>query len=149
MVRKNNLAILLLVFSLSFNPFVATKAAASNMGSLTIFSESGMAYVMTKIARNYSKKENIAISINFNSSSELIGNIDLGEPAALLADSAVARTVARRLLVYATGRALTPSAREACDRLIDELGPDATLHELVVRLVESDVFLPADGEPPS
>ena len=53
---------------------------ASDLNNLTIFSEGNMAYFLTEIARNYSSKENVAISTNFNSSSYLIDSIDLGEP---------------------------------------------------------------------
>lgn len=60
---------------------------AKNVENLTIFSENNMTYAMTKIVRNYAKKENIAISINFNSSSELINDIDSGEPADIFISS--------------------------------------------------------------
>lgn len=69
--------------------------------------------------------------------------------SALVADAALARTLARRLLVYATGRSLSPSAREASDHLADELGASGTLHELIVRLVELGAFLPDAGGPRS
>lgn len=49
--------------------------------NLTIFSESNTAYPLTKIARLYSSEGNAVVSINFSSSSDLIQNIDAGEPA--------------------------------------------------------------------
>ncbi len=48
-----------------------------------------MTYALAKIARYYSVKENIAISVDFNSSFELIENIDLGEPADIFISSHV------------------------------------------------------------
>lgn len=67
---------------------------------------------------------------------------------AVLEDGALVRTLARRLMVYATGRSLDPSARRACDRVALELGADASLEELVVRLVQLDCFLTAPGAQP-
>lgn len=60
---------------------------SSNVGNLTILSEENMTYALTKIVRDYAKKENVAISINFNSSSELINEIEEGEPADIFISS--------------------------------------------------------------
>lgn len=49
--------------------------------TLTIFAEQNMVQALTKIVSLYSQENNIIISINFNSSSELIDDIDMGEPA--------------------------------------------------------------------
>jgi molybdate transport system substrate-binding protein len=62
-------------------------ALAKDPGALTIFSESSMTYALAKIAGHYSKKENVAISVDFNSSFDLINNIDLGEPADIFISS--------------------------------------------------------------
>ncbi len=84
MVKSNILKSLsILILSL----FLNKTAIGANSESLTIFSESNMTYAITKIARNYSKKANVAISVNFNSSFELIDNIDLGEPADIFISS--------------------------------------------------------------
>lgn len=71
--------------TLSFILFIPKNSKAD--GSLTIFSESNMTYALTKIARIYSQKYNIDISINFSSSYELIQDIDLGEPADIFISS--------------------------------------------------------------
>jgi molybdate transport system substrate-binding protein len=61
--------------------FFATAAHANPSRNLTIFAEPNLAIALTKIARIYSPKANVIISLNFNSSSNLINNIDSGEPA--------------------------------------------------------------------
>lgn len=61
--------------------FFAQISAASTSRNLTIFAEQNMALALTKIARIYSQKSNVIVSVNFNSSSELISEIDSGEPA--------------------------------------------------------------------
>jgi molybdate transport system substrate-binding protein len=55
--------------------------------NLTIFAEPNMTYALTEIARSYSNNRNAVISINFNSSFELIQNIDFGEPADIFISS--------------------------------------------------------------
>lgn len=55
--------------------------------SLTIFSEPNMTYALTEIARSYANDRNVIVSINFNSSFELIQNIDFGEPADIFISS--------------------------------------------------------------
>lgn len=55
--------------------------------NLTIFAEPNTTYALTEIARSYSNNRNVIISINFNSSFELIQNIDLGEPADIFISS--------------------------------------------------------------
>jgi molybdate transport system substrate-binding protein len=76
---KVNLLIVVLLLS--------KPAFSDDFNNLTIFSEANMTYALTQISRSYSKKENIAISINFNNSFELIENIDLGEPADIFISS--------------------------------------------------------------
>ena len=56
-------------------------AFASSSRNLTIFAEPNMVASLTKIARIYSQKNNVVVSINFNSSSELMADVDSGEPA--------------------------------------------------------------------
>jgi molybdate transport system substrate-binding protein len=52
--------------------------------NLTIFAEPNIMVAMTKLARIYSKRSNVIVSVNFNSSEELLNQIDQGEPADLL-----------------------------------------------------------------
>lgn len=85
MVNKR-LFLTILLFFCSFSTVFAANYS-KDASNLTIFSESNMIYPLTKIVREYSKKENIAISVNFNSSSALIENIDLGEPADIFISS--------------------------------------------------------------
>ncbi len=54
---------------------------ASNSRNLTVFAEQNMVLALTKIARLYSQKNNVVVSINFNSSLELLNDVDSGEPA--------------------------------------------------------------------
>lgn len=61
--------------------FYVTSSLASNSRSLTVFAEPNMALALTKIARLYSQKSDVIVSANFNSSADLISNIDSGEPA--------------------------------------------------------------------
>jgi len=64
----------------TFLIFFATNALASPSRNLTIFAEPNLAIALTKIARAYSAKANVIISLNFSSASNLINNIDSGEP---------------------------------------------------------------------
>lgn len=68
------LSTLLVLFSLQ-------SSYASNIRSITVFAEPNLALVLTKIARIYSQKSRTIISVNLNSSSDLISDIDSGEPA--------------------------------------------------------------------
>lgn len=68
-------------FALLFFCLSSASAIAKESDNLTIFSESNMTYPLAKIARAYSLEKNAVVSINFNSSSVLIQNIDAGEPA--------------------------------------------------------------------
>ncbi len=68
------LSALLVLFSLQ-------SSYASNVRSITVFAEPNLALVLTKIARIYSQKSRTIISVNLNSSSDLISDIDSGEPA--------------------------------------------------------------------
>jgi molybdenum ABC transporter molybdate-binding protein len=54
---------------------------ASPSRNLTILSEPNMVMALTKIGRLYSQKSNVTVSINFNSSAELVSEVDYGEPA--------------------------------------------------------------------
>ena len=68
-------SVFFLIFSTSQNSF------ASPSRNLTVFAEQNMVAALTKIARLYSQKSNVIVSINFNSSSDLVAEIDSGEPA--------------------------------------------------------------------
>jgi septum site-determining protein MinD len=61
--------------------FVAQNSFASPSRNLTIFTEPNLSLALTKISRLYSQKFNVIVSINFNSSADLINEIDFGEPA--------------------------------------------------------------------
>ena len=54
---------------------------AKEVANIAIFAESNMAKVLTEISRIYSRENNAIVSINLNSSSQLINEIDSGEPA--------------------------------------------------------------------
>lgn len=59
----------------------AQNSFASTSRNLTIFAEPNMVLALTKIARLYSQKSNVIVSVNFNSGADLIANVDSGEPA--------------------------------------------------------------------
>lgn len=65
-----------LIFELSANDCLAL-----NSRNLAVFAEQNMVTSLTKIARVYSQKNNVAVSVNFNSSSELMNDVESGEPA--------------------------------------------------------------------
>ncbi len=54
---------------------------ASQNRSLTVFAEQNMVPALVKISRLYSQKNRVIVSVNFNSSAELINDVDSGEPA--------------------------------------------------------------------
>jgi molybdenum ABC transporter molybdate-binding protein len=60
---------------------------ASESKNLTIFAESNLSVPLVKIIRKYSKEKNVIISINFQSSFDLIERIDEGEPADIFISS--------------------------------------------------------------
>lgn len=64
-----------LFFSLQQNSY------AVNNRNLMIFAEPNLAIALTKIARIYSQKSHTIVSLNLNSSADLISEIDSGEPA--------------------------------------------------------------------
>ncbi len=61
--------------------FFSQNAAAATSRSLTVFAEQNMVPAFVKIARLYSQKNHVTVSVNFNSSAELINDVDSGEPA--------------------------------------------------------------------
>ncbi len=78
MIRKiSKIIFLSCLFLVTFTKF--SLAIASR--NLTIFTESNMSVAMTEIARVYSQKNNVIVAVNFNASSDLINDIDNGEPA--------------------------------------------------------------------
>jgi len=60
---------------------ISTKSFGSQSRNLTVFSEPNMAVALSKIARLFSQKNNVIVSINFSSSFDLINEIDIGAPA--------------------------------------------------------------------
>lgn len=77
-MKKATKKILLLTLFLSL--FSASSFSATSR-NLTIFTEQNMVTALTKASRIFSDNHNVMISINFDSSSDLIDAIDLGEPA--------------------------------------------------------------------
>src|SRR3989338_5403612 len=75
MYYKKLLAILL------FSTFTTPCLAALQLENLTILAEPNMTTALTKISRIYSQKNGIIISISFAPSSELINDIEEGEPS--------------------------------------------------------------------
>ncbi|MDA0902419.1 MAG: substrate-binding domain-containing protein, partial [Proteobacteria bacterium] len=76
---RNRIAFTLLSLLILLN--WAHNSFARNSSNLTIFSEANMVYALTEITRTYAKQDNVVVSVDFNSSFELIQNIDFGEPA--------------------------------------------------------------------
>lgn len=74
-MTKNFLTTFLILFFFSLTSFAKTSR------NLTVFAEPNMVSAITKIAHLYSQKANVITSVTFNSSADLIANIDLGEPA--------------------------------------------------------------------
>lgn len=61
--------------------FFWQNSLASNSRNLTVFAEPTMSLPLTKIARIFSQKNNVIVSINFSSAFDLINEIDQGAPA--------------------------------------------------------------------
>ena len=61
--------------------FLTQNSFASPSRNLTIFAEQNMVVALTKITRLYSQQFNVIVSTNFNSSLDLINDIDSGEPS--------------------------------------------------------------------
>ncbi len=61
--------------------FFSKASFASSSRNITVFAEPSMAQALTKIARLYSQKNNVIVSINFNSALDLMNEVDSGEPA--------------------------------------------------------------------
>lgn len=61
--------------------FFTSESLAYPSRNLTIFTEQNMVSAITKAARIFSDKNNVMITVNFDSSSDLIDAIDSGEPA--------------------------------------------------------------------
>jgi phosphoribosyl-ATP pyrophosphohydrolase/phosphoribosyl-AMP cyclohydrolase len=79
-----SLATSAMVFALTFLMIFSQNSHAAKTNkieTLTIFSENGMEYPLVKTARLYSEQRNAIVSINFDHSSQLISDIDDGEPA--------------------------------------------------------------------
>lgn len=68
------------LFFITFLFFGSSISYAAPSRNLTIFAEPNLSIALTKIARAYSQKANVIISLNFGSSSNLINSIDSGEP---------------------------------------------------------------------
>ena len=68
---------------LLFSQLATKNVYAIPQKNLTIFAEPNLTLAMTKLARIYSRQSNIVVSVNFNSSQELLDQIDQGDPADL------------------------------------------------------------------
>ncbi len=81
--------------------FQSKTAFAFNSRSLTIFAEPNMVLALTKIARVYSQKANVAVSVNFDTSEDLINEVDSGEPGDVLisANSALVEVMRQKGLI--------------------------------------------------
>ncbi len=77
MINKFFLVFVLLFFSTAQNSFAVPSR------NMTIFAEPNMALALTKLARLFSQQSRTIVSVNFNSASDLITEIDSGEPADL------------------------------------------------------------------
>lgn len=76
---KTKITKILLGFFLLF--FSVSNSFASSSRNLTVLAEPNMVLALTKIARLYSQKSGVIVSVNFASSVDLINEIDAGEPA--------------------------------------------------------------------
>lgn len=76
LLKKTKLAFVILLL-------ISTNAFCMPQKSLTIFAEPNLMMPITKLARIYSKRSNVVVSVNFKSSQELLNNIDQGDPADL------------------------------------------------------------------
>lgn len=67
--------------SLLFLTLFTSQALAIPSRNLTVFAEQNMISALIKISRLYSQKNHVIVSVNFNSSADLINDVDSGEPA--------------------------------------------------------------------
>lgn len=72
---------MLRIFLALFLLFYSFNAKAMPSRNLTVFAEQNMVSALIKISRVYSQKNHVIVSVNFNSSAELITEVDSGEPA--------------------------------------------------------------------
>ncbi|MDX2082626.1 MAG: molybdate ABC transporter substrate-binding protein [Rickettsiales bacterium] len=68
-------------FILFFICSLPDNSLASVNRNLTVFAEQNTVAALTKLSRIYSQKNHVIVAVNFNSSAELISDIDSGEPA--------------------------------------------------------------------
>ncbi len=61
--------------------FFCFSIKAQESKSLIVFAEPNLSIVLTELVRLYSQEHNVITSINFNSPADLIGDIDMGDPA--------------------------------------------------------------------
>ncbi len=74
--RPNLYIILILVFA-----FLSKSAFSFQIKNLTILAEPNMVEALTKISRSYSRKNTAIVSVGFGPSSDLISDIERGEPS--------------------------------------------------------------------
>ena len=68
---------------LLLSQLAAKNALAVPNKNLTIFAEPNLMMAMTKLARIYSRQYNVTVSVTFDSSEDLVEQIDQGDPADL------------------------------------------------------------------
>ena len=116
--------------------FHSQNAVASANRSITVFAEQNMVPAFVKIARLYSQKNHVIVSVNFNSSAELMNDVDSGEPADIFisAHSGWIETLKQKGLtdVYNTGHI-------ASDKLVLVASKDN--HNIPTELLKGDVSL--------
>jgi molybdate transport system substrate-binding protein len=80
--KQNKIIKIFLVFSLFFLCLHKNSFAAPSR-NMVVFAEPNMAIPLTKIARLFSQKFNVIVSLNLNPASDLLNDVDSGEPADL------------------------------------------------------------------
>ncbi len=78
---RNLMLVAVAVLMLGFGNAYAQNYHRDKVDNLVIFSENNMTYPLVKIARLYSDKKKVVVSVNFDHSNQLIKDIDEGEPA--------------------------------------------------------------------
>ncbi len=76
-IVKNFFSLIVVCFFWLFS--ISAKSEESR--TLTVFAESNLSVVLTELLRLYSQEYNVITSINFNSPTDIIGDIDMGDPA--------------------------------------------------------------------
>lgn len=147
MFRKFLISLFFVLFSI--NSF------AMQSRSLTVFTEQNMVPAFIKISRLYSQKNHVNVAINFNSSEELISDVDSGEPADIFisAHPAWIETLKQKGLtdVYNTGhiasdKLVLVTSQNNRNVPLSLLQPNLSLEEALKILNDSHEILITDQE---